>query len=103
MFFVMFNKNNIYIGLGIGIVIPLAAFFLLFFLFGQLESAGMASGEGFSPSFRQRTLAIVAICLNIIPFNIYQKRRFTQSMRGLAIATVIYAVVWLVYFGREIL
>ncbi len=99
----MFNKNNIYIGLGIGVLIPLTTFILLYFLFGQLESAGMASGQGFSSSFRQRTLAIVAICLNIIPFNIYQKRRFTQSMRGLSIATVLYAIIWLAYFGRQIL
>ncbi len=99
----MFNKNNIFIGLGLGILLPLLSFVLLYFFFGQLESAGMASGEGFSPSFRRRTLAIVAICLNIIPFNIFQKRRFTQSMRGMAIATVIYAVIWIGYFGREIL
>ncbi len=99
----MFKKDNIFIGLGLGILIPLVAFILLYLLFGQLESAGMASGEGFSPTFRQRTLAIVAICLNIIPFNIFQKRRFTQSMRGLAIATVVYAIIWVGYFGKEIL
>lgn len=99
----MFNKNNLFIGLGLGIFIPLATFLLLYFLFGQLETAGIASGRGFSPSFRQRTLAIVAICLNIIPFNIFQKRRFTQSMRGLSIATVVYAMIWVAYFGKQIL
>lgn len=99
----MLKRDNLFIGLGLGILIPLIAFLLLYFLFGQLETAGMASGKGFSPSFRQRTLAIVAICINIIPFNFFQKRRFTQSMRGLSIATVIYAMVWVVYFGKQIL
>lgn len=99
----MLKRDNIFIGLGLGILIPLISFLLLFFLFNQLESAGMASGEGFSASFRERTLAIVAICINIIPFNFFQKRRFTQSMRGLSIATVIYALIWVAYFGKQIL
>lgn len=99
----MWDKNNVFIGLAIGIILPLIAFTSLYFLFGQLESAGMASGRGFSSSFRQRTLAIVAICLNVIPFNIFQKRRFTQSMRGLSVATVMYAIIWVVYYGKEIM
>lgn len=93
----MWNRNNLPIGLAIGILLPLLSFIIFYFTLGQLESTGMAT------NFRERTLAIIAMCMNIIPFNIYQKRRFTQSMRGLSIATIIYAIIWLIYYGNQIL
>ncbi len=90
----MWNRNSLFQGLAMGIVIPILAFGLFLLVLDNLESIG---------AVRQRTLAIIAICLNIIPFNIYQKRRFTQSMRGLATATVIYAVIWVIVYGSQIL
>lgn len=98
----MLNKNSIPIGLAIGLLLPLAAFALLYLLFQQLGAAGVASSEGFSPMFRERTAGIVAICLNLIPLNQFMKRRAINSMRGIVVATVILVIVWVVYFGRFI-
>ncbi len=98
----MFDKNSIPIGLAIGLVLPLAAFALLYLAFQQLGSAGMASSEGFSPMFRERTAGIIAICLNLIPLNRFMKRRAINSMRGIVVATVALVAVWVVYFGRFI-
>ena len=53
--------------------------------------------------FRERTTGIIAICCNMIPINAFQKRRFTHSMRGVVLATVLYVIVWVVYFGKYIL
>lgn len=97
------NKNELWVGFITGLVIPIAGYALLAFIFEQIALIGWASGEGFSPTFRERTLTLVALCFNIIPFNSYQKRRQLHSMRGIAIITVIYAVAWVVYFGKEIL
>lgn len=98
----MFDKNSIPTGLAIGLLLPLAAYSLLYLLFQQLGAAGLASSEGFSPMFRERTAGIIAICLNLIPLNRFMKRRAINSMRGIVVATVALVAVWVVYFGRFI-
>ncbi|TNE55869.1 MAG: hypothetical protein EP344_13070 [Bacteroidetes bacterium] len=95
----MFNRNALWVGLVYGILFPLVGFLLLYNLFGLLEMKGAASGEGFSANFRERTLAIVAVALNLIPLNIYRKRRWDLSMRGIVIATAVLAFAWLFRYG----
>lgn len=97
------NRNALWFGLIIGLVLPFVGYALLLSLYDWLESAGALSGRGFSANFRQRTLGIVAICLNLIPLNFFQKRRLSHSMRGLVLATLIYAVVWFINFGVKLL
>lgn len=99
----MWNKNAIPAGLAIGFVIPLVVFGLLLLLYSQLEGMGVVSEEGFSPMFRERTTGIIAICCNLIPLNAFQKRRAINSMRGVVLATVVYVIAWVVYFGKYIL
>ncbi len=97
------QKNAIWVGLLMGLFLPLVAYALLLTLFDQMEIAGVVSQQGLSPRFRERTLSIVSICLNAIVLNYYAKRRFfLQTMRGLVIATVICVVVWLVNFWKII-
>ncbi|HMQ45826.1 MAG TPA: hypothetical protein PKA00_04340 [Saprospiraceae bacterium] len=91
------------IGLALGIILPVAGFFLISTLYNQLGNNGLLSSEGFSSNFRERTSAVIAISLNMIPLNVFQKRRFTQSMRGIVIATVGLVVLWLIYFGSDLL
>ncbi len=96
------NRNMLWFGLLIGLVLPFVGYALLLMIYDGLESAGALSGRGFSANFRQRTLGIVAVCLNLIPLNFFQKKRLTQSMRGLVLATLVYAVIWFVYFGAKL-
>lgn len=99
----MFSRNNLMIGLAIGILLPAVGFFLISTLYNQLGNSGLLSSEGFSSNFRERTSAVIAISLNLIPLNVFQKRRFTQSMRGIVIATVSLVALWLIYFGGDLL
>ena len=99
----IWNKNAIWVGLLLGLLLPFVGYALLLTIFEQLEAAGFLSSKGFSPNFRERTLSIVALCLNIFPFNYFYKRRHTQSMRGTAIVTVLYAVAWVAYFSEDLL
>ena len=87
-------------GLLYGLFLPMAGFSLLYFGYGALEQAGIVSEIGFSPFFRERTSAVVAICLNLIPLNLFMKRRATPAMRGTVLATVVYVIFWVIYFGR---
>ena len=98
----IFDKNNIWIGLLIGLLIPFLGYALLLVLYEQLEAAGLSTTTGFSDSFRERTLAVIAICLNIIPVNIFRKRRLTDSMRGVIFAIMLYVLVWVIYFSSSL-
>lgn len=97
------NKDSILFGIAIGLVVPFVGYALLLTLFDQLEAVGWINPNGFSPTFRQRTLSIVAICLNTIPMNIFKKRWWNDSMRGVVFPTGLYVIAWIVYFGQHIL
>lgn len=98
---VMPQKNAIWVGLLLGLALPLVGYALLLTIFEQLEMTGILSREGFSAKFRERTLSIVAICLNVFVLNYYMRRRFfMQTMRGIVIATVICVAIWLANFWK---
>ena len=99
----MFEKNSIPLGLFLGILLPLAGFGLLYGIFGLLEELGWVSDIGFRPKFRERTIGIIAIALNVFLLNFYQKRRYTDTIRGIVIMTTIWVVLWLVLFGKYVL
>lgn len=98
----MLNRNEIWAGLVFGILLPALGFLLLYNLFSLLEIKGAASGAGFSPNFRERTLTLVALALNLIPLNIFRRRRWDLAMRGVVIATAVWAFVWVVRFGLSL-
>lgn len=95
----MLQRNDFFPGLLVGILLPLAGFTILYQLLNLLELWGAASSAGFSPNFRERTLAIVAIALNLIPLNVYRNRRWEAAMRGVVVATGVLALIWLARFG----
>lgn len=99
----MFNRNAIWFGALWGLAIPFVGYALLLTIFEQLDAAGLLNADGFSSSFRSRTLTIVAICLNLVPFNIFHRRRFTESMRGVVLPTFVYVIGWVIYFSNQLL
>ncbi len=101
-YFFMFQRNDLLPGLLVGILLPLVGFIMLYQLLNLLEMWGAASGAGFSSNFRERTLAIVAIALNLIPLNAYRNRRWEAAMRGVVVATGVLALVWLARFGMHL-
>ena len=98
----MLNRNELWVGLLVGILLPLVSFTILYNLFSLLEQKGAASGTGFSQNFRERTLALVAIAANLIPMNVYRKRRWDNPIRGVVIATALLAIVWTVRYGIKL-
>ncbi len=96
----MFHRNEIWAGLIFALLLPTLSFLLLYNLFDLLERAGAASGEGFSATFRERTLSLVALTLNLVPLHLYRRRRWDLAMRGVVIATGVLAIGWVLWFGR---
>lgn len=99
----MFNKNHILLGIILGICAPIVGFALIEMLFEGLESLGAIDGmTSSSAAGRTRTLSLLAICANIIPFEIYRKKRYENTMRGLVFPTIIYVGIW-IYMYQEVL
>lgn len=100
---IMPQKNAIWVGLLLGLLVPFVAYALLLTIFEQLEMTGIVSRDGLSPQFRERTLSVVAIGLNVFIFNYYARRRFfVNTMRGMVIATVICVGIWAAIFWKNL-
>lgn len=96
------NRNALWVGVLVGLLVPFIGYAVLLMIYEQLEALGWLQSAGFSSDFRQRTMAIVAICLNLWPLNVYQKKRFTDSMRGIVFPTALYVMAWVIYFFGHI-
>ncbi len=94
-------KNKLWVGIVFGLVLPFVGYAVFLSVFDALEAAEVIGGASdVSPQFRQRTSGILAIALNLIPMNIFQKRRFDTATRGLVIPTIGYAIFWVIYFSN---
>lgn len=98
----MLNKNKIWAGLLFGLLLPAIGSVLIFNIFKMLAYLGGASGEGFTPNFRERTSLVIAIALNLIPMNIFRRRRWDLAMRGVMIATVLLAFAWVFHYSLKV-
>lgn len=98
----MLNRNALWVGLLLGLLVPTLAFVILYQIFSLLELKGAASTVGFSENFRERTLAIVAIATNLWLLNFYRKKRWELTMRGVVIATAALALMWIWMFGTKL-
>ncbi|MFM8489965.1 MAG: hypothetical protein ACKOCH_26805 [Bacteroidota bacterium] len=98
----MLNRNLIWVGLLIGLMLPSLLYVILLNLFSLLEIKGAASTTGLSQNFRERTLAIVALASNLWLMKTYHRRRQELSMRGVVVATTVLALIWLYTFGTKL-
>jgi predicted tellurium resistance membrane protein TerC len=88
----MFRKNNLNIGIGLGMLFP-----MLFF--------GIVSGltNLTHVNFKLRTIALIGLCSNMILMQVFRKNRANESIRGTVLATVGLAAIWFIYFWQEIM
>jgi len=98
------EKNKIWVGILVGLLVPFIGLAVLELLLEQLDELVFQQARNrLSESFKDRTLYLIAIIFNIIPFQLYNKQKKILSMRGMVIATTIYAIAWMVLFEKEIL
>ena len=99
----MFREDNIVIGFAIGVVVPVLAYLGITSLFEWLDGMGVENPYGQPYAFRDRTTALISVCFNLIPFRIFSTRRFDGSMRGVLVATGIFAIGWIYFYGTAVL
>lgn len=96
----MIEKNSFFTGLVLGAIVPVLGYVVVEFIFGLLTQMGLmeyVSGSG--SSRRMRTLALIGICCNLIPFNICRKYRWDNTMRGIVFPTLLYVGFWLYQYS----
>ncbi len=89
-------------GLMAGLFVPIVILAALIILFESIGLISTTSKEQTLTILRPRTLALLALCLNIPIMQGFAKLRWNQSMRGMVIATFLCVVIWLIKYGKEI-
>ncbi len=90
--------DHFLVGLGVALAVAFVSYALL------LSAVDFANASfGFTMQFRPRSLALIALCINVVPMNWFKKRYYNKSMRGVVVSTFLLAVAWFVYFGNDLL
>lgn len=91
-------KNSFITGLIIAAILPIVGYFFWQLLLETIANSSTGQGMGLTPTWRQRTVLLLAICTNLVPFQIFSKRREINSMRGISIPTILYVLMWVYHF-----
>ena len=99
-------RNKFINGFLVGLVLPVVALIALYYLDQALASSESVNITGDErrvwQGFKLRTLVLIALCFNVIPTYLANKRRFEEFIRGIMVPTVLFCFVWFFYF-RETL
>ncbi|MBK8700858.1 MAG: hypothetical protein IPN29_15480 [Saprospiraceae bacterium] len=83
-------------GLVVGAILPVVGFYLMENLLELMAIKGtLAEATGESMMRRMRTIGLIAICFNLIPFEVCRKYRYDQTMRGIVLPTLVYVGFWI--------
>ena len=97
------EKDSIFTGIIIGMIVPVLGYYAVEGIFNLLMHFGlMEYASGNAVGRRLRTITLLAICFNLIPFNVAKNRYYDQTLRGIVFPTIIYVGLW-VYKFKEVL
>lgn len=95
------EKDSFMLGLAVACIVPVLGYLAINGVFGMLASSGLIEGaSGYGMTQRMRTIYLLSISTILIPFNIFNRKRWTNSMRGTIIPFLIYIAFWVYkYYG----
>ncbi|NJO86946.1 MAG: hypothetical protein HC821_02590 [Lewinella sp.] len=85
------------LGLLLGLLLPALAFFVV-----QAANGWLAAGLQKDFTFKERTVALIAVCCNLLPLGYFRRRFYNAALRGLVMTTMMLALCWFFYYGRSI-
>ncbi len=86
------------------LIIPIVVYWVLLLIYQLMDSLGVFSDVGFAEDFRTRTLALIAICSNLIFMQTFRKSHHRyETTRGILIASMILVGIWFWKFGFKML
>jgi len=92
------NNDSFLVGLIVGLIVPAAGYYLI-----TLANPWVTDLINRPFAFQDRTVAIMAICCNMLPMGFFRRGAWHESVRGLLTVTMGLAVVWFLIYGRAIL
>ena len=98
-----YKYDKLWVGLLAGVLIPFVGYAILLMILEQLGASDALAERRLNFDFRARTLTLLALALNLLPMRYFQNRRANQAIRGLVLATLVYGVVWVYFFGQQLL
>ena len=96
----LLRRDHFLTGLIVGTIVPITAYGIILFLYDTIDQSNLISE---SLNFRQRSMALFALCFNLLPFHYYKKIQADNAMRGMIIPTMGYVIIWFFMFGRHML
>jgi H+/Cl- antiporter ClcA len=91
----MLKKDSLWLGIVIGVVLPLAGYALMTWLNGYISDTFFDR----PPIFRESTVEVIAIFLNVIPFRYYMlKAQMDYTGRGILLVTFIVGLTYFFYY-----
>ncbi len=87
-----FQRDSVLLGFLAGVFVPFVGLAVLMMLVEQFSTI----------TFREKTMYLLALCMNLIPFTIFQKRRMDASMRGVFLPTIFYIMIWVYLYSDQL-
>lgn len=98
----MWDRDSILSGVLLGILFPVIGYGILWLFFYTLLHGGVLPEE-YAHSLRLgRTIMVLAICCNIIPLNVFKRRRQDNSIRGIVFPTIALVILWFIVYGSQL-
>ncbi len=100
---VLRENNSIWMGLLIGVTVPVLGYLAVDAIFSILTDMGMMDEVTLGSSGKRlRTMALIGICFNIIPIQFLNNRYYNAIQKGVMIATFFYCTMWVLYFASSL-
>ena len=87
------KKNASLFGLALGLIMPFLGLVIFYFIFFKTNTFSAYMDVFFSNSKEAPKLLSLAILFNLIPFLYYNSKRLDMTVRGVVVATMLYAVL----------
>jgi hypothetical protein len=96
-------KNSIWFGIIIGICVPIVGAAITKMVFEQLANADIIPTiDGKFSINQERTIWVIGIIFNLIPFQIFKAKRSENVMKGILYMTLIAVTIWVIIYSRSI-
>jgi Co/Zn/Cd efflux system component len=92
------KHDSLLIGIATGVVISVSGYFIAV---GANEWISSALDKPFT--FKASTVALIAICLNMLSLGYFRRRYMHQSIRGILFLMMGLAIAWFVVYGQDLL
>lgn len=95
----LYDRNNIWLGLTIGLLTPIAGFGLIYLIFELLTSLNILDTASES---RMRTIQIMAVCTNIFWIRKFNQPFTINTLRGIVMATMLCCAIWFAFYYKTL-